>query len=295
MKLPYFLTTYRTRINAVLDKCLSPTTTEPIPLHQAMRYSVLGGGKRLRAMLIYAMGEAFGADLDSLDYAAASVELVHACSLIHDDLPAMDNDDLRHGQPTCHRVYGDATAILAGDALQGLAIEVLARPHPRVLATQHLLMLETLGRAIGSLGMVGGQVLDLAAEGQMISSAALDTIHRKKTGALIMASVQLGALAANCQDAAQLQILGAFADKLGLAFQIRDDILDIQSSTEILGKTQGADSARHKATYPAILGLEASKCRAQQLYEESLACLAQAGIASLGLTALAEFVVKRDR
>jgi len=221
--------------------------------------------------------------------------LVHACSLIHDDLPAMDNDDLRHGQPTCHRVYGDATAILAGDALQGLAIEVLARPCSRILAAQHLLMLETLGRAIGSLGMVGGQVLDLAAEGQMISLSALDTIHQKKTGALIMASVHLGALAANDQDASRLQALGEFADKLGLAFQIRDDILDVQSTTEILGKTQGADSARHKATYPALLGLEASLLRAQQLYEESLACLTYARVESPGLTALAEFVIKRDK
>ncbi len=288
-----FFTTYQTRINTVLNACLPAAETEPSLLHQAMRYSVLGGGKRLRAMLVYATGETFGANLAALNQVAAAVELVHAYSLIHDDLPAMDDDDLRHGQPSCHRVYGDAMAILTGDALQSLAFELLAKPSAAFASAQQLVMVGVLAQAIGSIGMVGGQVLDIAAEGMSPGESALDTIHQKKTGALIVASVHLGALAGGCQNSIQLQALQAFSHNLGLAFQIRDDILDVESSTEFLGKTQGADNAHSKMTYPAVHGVQASKKRAQQLYQEGLAHLARAEVRSLVLETLAAFMVNR--
>jgi farnesyl diphosphate synthase len=303
MHLPDFLIAYQTRINAVLHACLPRVDTEPPLLHQAMRYSVLGGGKRLRAMLVYAIGEALDADSGALDQVAAAVELVHAYSLIHDDLPAMDNDDLRHGRPSCHRAYGDAMAILAGDALQSLAFELLAKSSDALAPIQQLRMIEVLAQAIGSVGMVGGQVLDITAESErmklegssiFVRGLALDISHQKKTGALMVASSCLGALAGNCQDALQLQAFKTFACKLGLAFQIRDDILDVEASTEVLGKTTGADSAHNKASYPAIFGLQASKERAEQLYQESLQCLAQIGVKSTALEIWAEFVVKRE-
>jgi farnesyl diphosphate synthase len=296
MKLPLFLTTYQTRINRVLDARLPSADTEPSSLHEAMRYCVLGGGKRLRAALVYATGEAFGAGQTLLDQAAAAVELAHAYSLVHDDLPAMDNDDLRHGRPSCHRVYGDAMAILVGDALQAFAFECLARSSACAAPVQQLLMLEVLARAIGSLGMVGGQALDISTDPESLAahSQALDSMQQKKTGALIVASVKLGALAGDCQDPLQLQALHDFASKLGQAFQIRDDILDRESSTEVLGKTQGADSANNKAAYPAVFGLQAAKERAEALYSESLKSLAGINMQSATLAALAKFMLQRE-
>ena len=284
-----FFISYKNHINQLLDNILPALDLEPSLLHQAMRYAVLGGGKRLRAMLVYASGEACGVKRGVLDNAAAAVELVHAYSLIHDDLPVMDNDDLRHGRPSCHCVYGSAMAILTGDALQSLAFEVLATKQTDFVATQQLLMVTSLAKALGSCGMVGGQVLDIRAEGDV------EVMHQKKTGALILASVQLGVLAAPIQDPLRHEGLTQFANKLGLAFQIQDDILDVESTTAVLGKTQGSDSAQNKASYPACFGLELAKQRAEELYEEALLCLDDIGLQSPDLRVLAEFMIRRSQ
>lgn len=290
---PSFLSAYQARVNQALNTCLPHADAEPALLHQAMRYSVLGGGKRLRAALVYATGEALGANEEVLDQIAVAVELVHAYSLIHDDLPAMDDGKLRHGRLTCHRVYGDALAILAGDALQSLAFEQLTKPHRLLTPSQQLTMIKILAQAIGSLGMVGGQVLDITTSDNT-NIAILENLHQKKTGALMTASVSLGALTGHYTDKKQPKSLSLFSSKLGLAFQIYDDILDVQASTESLGKVQGTDAIRGKLTYPCLLGLRVAKERMIQLYEESLACLRQADIHSPALVALAEFAIKRE-
>lgn len=288
-----FKQTHQARINQVLDRLLPPASQQPTDLHRAMRYGV-EGGKRLRAMLVYASGQAFNADLDDLDVAAAAVELIHAYSLIHDDLPAMDDDDLRRGKPTCHKAFGEGTAVLAGDALQSLAFEILANNFKNVGAEQSLIIIATLAKNIGSAGMAGGQALDLAAEGKVVDQAQLMQIHQLKTAALIAASVVIGALVGGCNDDQQLGQLKLFGQKIGLAFQIRDDILDIESSTEMLGKTQGADIASQKATYPSIMGLSSAKQRADQVYTEALQHLQTAAIDTSLFAQLAEFVIKRS-
>lgn len=285
--------TYQTRINAVLEKYLPNETTSPIDLHKAMRYAVLGGGKRLRATLVYVTGEMFNANATDLDNAAAAVEFVHAYSLVHDDLPAMDDDDLRHGKPTCHKAFNEALAILVGDALQSLAFDILASETATLAAPQRIKIIATLATAIGSNGMAGGQALDLAAENKTIVLTQLEKIHALKTGALITASVRIGALAGNCQDEQQLDALTKFAQHIGLAFQIQDDILDIESPTEILGKKQGADIAKHKATFPALLGLTAAKTKAQQVYEQALSYLTHIDAATNNLRNLAKFIISR--
>ena len=244
------------RIEAALDRWLPPTAEAPEKLHEAMRYSVLGGGKRVRPLLVYLTGTALGVPPDQLDGPAVSVELIHAYSLIHDDLPAMDNDDLRRGRLTCHKVYGDAMAILAGDALQALAFHVLAEdPAIRVDANQRLAMLNTVAIASGSRGMAGGQGLDLQAVGRALTLEALENMHLHKTGALIRASVRLGALSCPGVDAALLASLDDYARCIGLAFQVQDDILDVEGETATIGKPQGSDLARNKPTYPNLLGL----------------------------------------
>lgn len=273
---------YKYRINHFLISCLPAKTDD---LHQAMYYSVTGGGKRIRALLAYAAGEAVAAPLEQLDYAAAAVELVHAYSLIHDDLPAMDNDDLRHGKPSCHKAYGESLAILAGDALQSLAFEILAK-------TNNSLMITILAKAIGSEGMVLGQSLDLLAEGKKISYGELKQIHRQKTGALIIASVQLGIML-HAPNNDFFHKITNFANFIGLAFQIQDDILDVESTTSKLGKKQGSDSIHQKATYPALLGLEEAKNQTQILYQRAIAELD--GLANTGLLrSLAHLIVTRD-
>lgn len=284
--LPDCLIPYQQRINSVLD-CRLPCSKHL--LHQAMRYAVLGGGKRLRATLTYGTGELFSASGSTLDTCAAAIELVHAYSLIHDDLPAMDNDDMRHGQPSCHRAFGEAIAILAGDALQSLAFEWLAME----CAERSLAMIHVLAQAIGAQGMVDGQALDVA-ENRISSLEALEAMHQKKTGALMVASVQLGMLAGHSPDLQQSNALITFASKLGLAFQIWDDILNVEGSTAVLGKTQGSDAAHHKATYPALLGLEGSRQRARDLHDEALACLAAARLCAPVLSALATFAITRQ-
>jgi geranylgeranyl pyrophosphate synthase len=261
-----------------------------------MRYSVLSGGKRIRPMLTYASCAALGSALEYADASAASVEIIHAYSLIHDDLPAMDDDPLRRGQPTCHIVFGEAMAILAGDALQALAFEVLTTD----LLKRHIplnhgyLALQTLAQACGPHGMAGGQALDLAHVGKSMDAAALQHMHAMKTGALIRASVLLGAHAALCIDDRLLDHLDRYAQIVGLAFQIRDDIIDIEGSTEIIGKQQGADIARNKPTYPSVLGLEQARHKAQLLREEALSILERIGLKDSALAHIACYAVDRE-
>lgn len=283
------------RADTALARFLPLGEQPPAELHRAMRYAVLGGGKRLRPLLVYATGTAFGATPDRLDAAAAAVEIIHAYSLVHDDLPAMDDDSLRRGRPTCHIAFGEAMAILAGDALQALAFEVLANDAALdVDATMRLEMLRTLGNACGSHGMAGGQAFDLAAVGQRLTPAELERMHVHKTGALIRASVRLGALAAGCADAATLAALETYGHCIGLAFQVRDDLLDIEADTEQLGKTAGKDLAANKPTYPAILGIEASRAELASLTARALRALDGLQARDEPLRALARFVADRN-
>lgn len=252
------------RIESTLDAILPPLTVQPTRLHEAMRYTVLASGKRLRPLLTYAAGEALGVAHECLDRPACAVELIHAYSLIHDDLPAMDDDDLRRGRPTCHRAFDEATAILAGDALQTLAFQALAET-PGLSADARIRMVETLARCSGARGMVGGQAMDLEAEGTALDLTMLENIHIHKTGALIRASVQMGIRASDDLIADHAERLDHYAKCLGLAFQIQDDILDVEGETGAIGKTAGRDRQLDKATYPALVGLADAKERASNL------------------------------
>ena len=283
------------RADEALARALPDEAQPPVELHRAMRYAVLGGGKRLRPLLVYATGRAFGAALDRLDSSAAAVEIIHAYSLVHDDLPAMDDDALRRGRPTCHIAFGEAMAILAGDALQALAFEVLANDAGLSGdAATHLDMLRTLAIACGSHGMAGGQAFDLAAVGQRLGAAELERMHVHKTGALIRASVRLGALAAGCREAATLASLETYGHSIGLAFQIRDDLLDVEAETSRLGKTAGKDAAANKPTYPAILGVDASRAELAALTSRALEAIGPLGAAAGPLRDLARFVAERE-
>ncbi|MBB3141416.1 (2E,6E)-farnesyl diphosphate synthase [Halomonas organivorans] len=280
----------RARADATLERLFAERPAPSPRLEAAMRHGVLVGGKRLRPVLVYAVGRALGADETALDAPAAALELIHAYSLVHDDLPAMDDDDLRRGQPTVHRAYDEATAILAGDALQALAFEVLATTaHPRLPA-----MIATLARAAGRDGMVAGQALDLAAVGGHPDVTALATMHRHKTGALIRAAVRLGGLVAVAEDDPRLAALERYAEAIGLAFQVHDDVLDVTGDTATLGKASGADAARDKPTYPSLLGLEGARARAAELVDEGVAALAPLGDAAAPLAALARYMIERD-
>ena len=278
------------RLERALDALLPPAAADPARLHQAMRHAVLGGGKRLRARLVYASGHLFDLPEAVLDPAACAVELIHAYSLVHDDLPAMDDDDLRRGKPTVHVAFDEATAILAGDALQAAAYAALA--HADWPDAAKLGALQTLLAAAGSRGMCGGQQLDMDAGGRSLALAQLQTLHSLKTGALIKAAVLIPAGLAGA-DAETSDALAAFADDLGLAFQIRDDILDIEASTEQLGKSAGKDIAQSKSTYPAILGLDGAKTRLAQLAGRMRAQLRRFDDRADTLRDLAEFAVSR--
>ncbi|WP_448679187.1 (2E,6E)-farnesyl diphosphate synthase [Pseudomonas nicosulfuronedens] len=282
------------RVDAALEKLFVAPREELTRIYAAMRYSVVNGGKRVRPLLAYAACEALGGEAERADGAACAVELIHAYSLVHDDLPAMDDDDLRRGQPTTHIAFDEACAILAGDGLQALAFEVIgnAQLNPQDAQTR-LDMLLALTRAAGSAGMVGGQAIDLESVGRKIDQAALETMHRHKTGALIEASVQLGALASGRADAASLEALRRYAEAVGLAFQVQDDILDVESDTTTLGKTQGKDQAHDKPTYPALLGLDAAKAYALALRDQALAALEGFGDNAEPLRALARYIVER--
>ncbi|MBL8260393.1 MAG: (2E,6E)-farnesyl diphosphate synthase [Candidatus Competibacteraceae bacterium] len=285
---------YRARAEQQLDARLPAGELHPARLHQAMRYAVLGGGKRVRPVLVYAAGTAMGADLETLDGPACAVEFIHAYSLIHDDLPAMDNDDLRHGRPTCHKAFGEALAILAGDALQALAFQVLCQDGDMIRDPAiRLRMQGLLAQAAGSRGMAGGQAIDLAATGQTLTLAELENMHIHKTGALIRASAMLGALSGGGADPDLLEGLDHYAKCIGLAFQIRDDMLDVIGDTATLGKCAGADRALDKPTYPALLGLDGSKEHARALYQEALASLRPFGDRAETLRWIAHYVVER--
>ncbi len=286
---------YRERVNRRLARAISSGDGTPERLRAAMEYSVLGAGKRVRPLLAYASGELAGIAAESIDAIAASVELIHAYSLIHDDLPAMDDDDLRRGRATAHRRFDEATAILAGDALQALAFETLSMDdvlasHP---ASARLEIVGWLARAVGPAGMVGGQSLDMEAEGRRVGEAALENIHRRKTGALLRASIMMPSVLGDMPDDARDK-LDAFARDIGLMFQIRDDLLEVEQDTEALGKSAGSDRANDKSTYPSVLGADGARVRADELHERASAMLEALGPGAEGLAWLADFILRRS-
>nr|VFK24310.1 MAG: farnesyl-diphosphate synthase [Candidatus Kentron sp. LPFa] len=285
---------YRSRINQKLDACLPSPDIQPHRLHAAMRYIVLGDGKRIRPILVYCAGKAVGAPPEALDGPACAVELIHAYSLVHDDLPAMDDDDLRRGRPTCHRAFDEATAILVGDALQALAFYVLSQEatketHPK----QKIEMSNTLALAIGSRGMAGGQALDLEAETKTLNLAELENLHIHKTGALIRASIKLGGLSKPGIDQDLLGKLDHYAKCIGLAFQIQDDILDVEGETEIIGKPRGSDEIHNKATYPSLVGLSEARRMAREFHEQALESLVGLDESSDPLRWISEYIINR--
>lgn len=285
---------YLERVEHALDARLPAAEERPASLHAAMRYAALGGGKRMRPLLCYASGEVLGVAPARLDDAACAVECVHVFSLIHDDLPAMDDDALRRGKPSTHVAFGEATAILAGDALQTRAFEILAGDGKQE-AAERLGMVAILAAATGSQGMTGGQAVDLESEGKQISAAELEALDRDKTGRLIRAAVLMPCCAVPDLPAASRAALDRFAECVGLAFQIRDDLLDIEGEQALTGKTHGADAARGKATYPSLMGMESAKHRADALYAEALAALEPFGDAAEPLRWMARYIVHRDR
>jgi len=280
-------------VDAALDRHLPPESEPPETLHKAMRYSIFAGGKRLRPVLVIAGAEAVGGRMDQVMPTACALELIHTYSLVHDDLPAMDNDDFRRGVPTNHKVFGEAMAILAGDALLTLAFRLVADSAGSAGADGRLRdVLNDIADAAGHEGMVGGQVVDLMSEGKVVGPDVLDYIHARKTGALIRTSLRVGARLCGA-TAAQIDALGRAGAALGLAFQIVDDILDVVSSSEELGKTAGKDEAQQKATYPAIHGLEASRVRASQLIDDAEAALVEFGPRAVAIRALGRFILER--
>lgn len=279
---------------AACERLLPAATHAPQHLHQAMRYAVLGGGKRVRALLAFAAGQLTGAPQNRLEVVAAALESVHAYSLIHDDLPCMDNDVLRRGKPTCHVAFDEATALLAGDALQSLAFELIAAADLARDAQTQLRMLATLALAIGSRGMAGGQAADLASSGKTLDSVELEFMHIRKTGALIRASVLLGADCGSGLEEAQLQALERYSKCIGLLFQVIDDILDTESDTATLGKTAGKDARQDKATYASVIGVPAARDLADGLYQDALAALAAFGESPQQLRDLASYIARRN-
>ena len=283
---------YVSRVDLALDKALPAASEKPERLHEAMRYAVFNGGKRVRPLLVYATGACLDVDPAALDAPATAIELLHAFSLVHDDLPAMDDDDLRRGQPTVHRAFDEATAILAADALQPLAFQVLAdldaAPH-RVRVE----LVRLLAGACGSIGMTGGQSIDLASEGKRLTRSEVEHMFSLKTGALIHASVVSACLLADELAENQFRDLDAFARGIGLAFQIKDDILDVEGDTDVIGKPAGSDVELDKASYPALFGLESSHARCEELLEENLERLNSLGVRAEPLRWLARYIVHR--
>jgi farnesyl diphosphate synthase len=285
---------YRARVDSRLRKILEDATDTPPQLREAMQYSVLGGGKRIRPLLVYASGEVFGLDEALLDPIAAAVEFVHAYSLIHDDLPSMDDDDLRRGRPTTHRAFNEATAILAGDALQALAFGVISQDsllcaHPGA----QVKIIARLASAIGPAGMAGGQMLDIEAEGASVAEDALANIHRRKTGELIRASIMMPSdlTASTTED---LELLDTFGRDIGLVFQIRDDLLEVEQDTATLGKSAGSDQQNDKSTYPSLLGVDGAEQRASELYDHAMKSLGKLGSRSAGLRWVSDYILSRS-
>ncbi len=295
-QLENLLQEYQSCVETALDKWLPAANLQPEHLHEAMRYAVLGDGKRIRPVLVYAAGQVFDINRSSLNAPASAVELIHAYSLIHDDLPAMDNDDLRRGRPTCHKAFDEATAILAGDSLQALAFHILAHDNNMIIsAEQRIRMIDILAQASGSRGMAGGQAIDLASVGKELNITELENMHIHKTGALIRTSVELGALSQPDIDPELFDQVSHYAKCIGLAFQVQDDILDIESDTETLGKPQGSDMKRNKPTYPNLLGLDSAKDIAKQLHEEAISSLSGFDEKADPLRWIADYIVQRNK
>ncbi len=290
-----YLSDCQNRAERALDARLPPAAQLPQKLHEAMRYTVLGGGKRKRPMLTYCTGKTLGIAPEALDGPACAVEFIHVYSLIHDDLPAMDDDDLRRGKATCHVAYDEATAILTGDALQALAFQILAHdPSITTSAAKRLQMITVLARASGSQGMVGGQAIDLESVGKALTLPELENMHIHKTGALIRASIQLATLAIPEVQPDIASKLDHYAKCIGLSFQVKDDILDEESDTVTLGKTQGKDQDNDKPTYPALLGLEGARQKARELHEQAVESLNVFGGEADLLRALSLYIIERD-
>ena len=289
------LTLWQSRMEQALASRLPGADEVPTRLHEAMRYSVLGGGKRIRPALVFATGRTLGLTEAQVEAAACAIELVHVYSLVHDDLPAMDDDDLRRGRATCHKAFDEATAVLVGDALQPLAFQLLARD-PQLPADPaiRLKLIDLLAEASGTFGMAGGQAIDLSVQGHAIGIAAVEQMHARKTGALIKVSVMMAAACVPTLKPALAENLGRFATAIGLAFQIQDDLLDVLGDASTLGKATGADSARAKPTYPAVIGVEASQTRLHKLHGEALAALEPFGPNADPLRLLAEWLLKRQ-
>ena len=286
--------TYRQRVDSHLQQVLNNTSDIAKELHQAMSYSTFNGGKRVRPILVYLTGKALHTPIESHDSAACAIELIHCYSLVHDDMPSMDDDDLRRGKPTCHKQFSEATALLTGDALQTLAFETLTQ-NKYLQSSQIVSMIKTLSQASGAAGMAGGQAIDLAATGsQALTLDDLKIMHEHKTGALIRASVQLGALSLIDIAEEKLLALDNYARNIGLSFQIKDDILDIESNTQILGKQQGADIELNKVTYPALLGLDGAKKMAQECHQKALESLVDFDQDANPLRWLSEYIIIRQ-
>ncbi len=289
------LEVWRVRMEGALAARLPEPDLVPARLHEAMRYSVLGGGKRIRPALVFATARAVGLTEDDVEAAACAIELVHVYSLVHDDLPAMDDDDMRRGRPTCHKAYDEATALLVGDALQPLAFQLLARD-PKLPASPaiRLKLIDTLAEAIGTFGMAGGQAIDLAAQGTWLDIGQVEDMHARKTGAVIRASVLMAAECAPPLDPKLYAALSRFASAVGLAFQIQDDLLDVTGDASMLGKATGADSERAKPTHPAIIGIQASQQRVRLLHTQAINALAPFGARADSLRSLANWLLTRQ-
>ena len=286
---------FQERINLFLDQHLTQLVINDEKLHQAMSYGLLIGGKRIRPYLVYITGEALGVDLNDLDGIAGALECIHAYSLLHDDLPAMDDDDLRRGKPTCHKAFDEATAILAGDSLQTLAFDILANHNfSKEIKPKQINLIQQLVAASGYQGMCGGQALDLAATDKEINLEQLETLHSLKTGALLEASVLMAAECAQNISAQDKQALKKYAQLVGLAYQVQDDIIDITSTEEQLGKPSGSDLASNKSTYPALLGLQGAQQKAENLFQQALQALARLPYNTQSLAEFATFIIKRS-
>ena len=289
------LESWRIRMEHALDARLPPADAVPTRLHEAMRYSVLGGGKRIRPALLFATARTLGLTEDEVEAAACAVELIHVYSLVHDDLPAMDDDDLRRGRPTCHKAYDEATAILVGDALQPLAFQLLARDAslPQAPAVR-LRLIDMLSEASGTFGMAGGQAIDLEVQGRKLDVAAVEDMHARKTGAIISASVLMAAACAPDLPPARYEALARFAAAIGLAFQIQDDLLDVLGDVSTLGKATGADREHSKPTHPSVIGIEASQERVHLLHDQALEALVPFGERAAPLRSLAHWLLSRS-
>ncbi len=289
------LDAWRVRMESALEARLPRADVVPTRLHEAMRYSVLGGGKRIRPALVFATARTVGLEEKDVEAAACAIELVHVYSLVHDDLPAMDDDDLRRGRPTCHKAFDEATAVLVGDALQTLAFQVLARdPALPASAATRLRLVELLAEASGTCGMAGGQAIDLAVQGKRLTIAQVEEMHARKTGALIRVSIMMAAECAPGLDGRLYEALGQFADPIGLAFQIQDDLLDVLGDVSTLGKATGADSERGKPTHPAMIGIQASQDRVRLLHAQALEALTPFGARAEPLRCLAGWLLARS-